>query len=63
MNSLINLIGAYAMTGQRAFARELLASSPLSVGELQDYRAERPNIADLDLVEVAAVYVRSTTRT
>ena len=62
MNSLINLIGAYAMTGQRTFARELLASSPLSTGELQEYRAERPQLTGLNLINVAAVYVRDTTR-
>lgn len=58
MNACTALIGSYALTGRRMFARELLEISPASAAELKDYRAESPNLTGLDLINVAAVAVR-----
>lgn len=63
MNAYISLIGTCALAGRYMFARELLEASPVSTQELEAYRAKDQNLAGLDLINVAAVYVRSTTRT
>lgn len=62
MNAYISLIGTCALVGRYMFARELLEASPVSAQELEAYRAKDQNLAGLPLIHVAAVYVRSTTR-
>ena len=58
MTAFIALIGSAALQGRYMLARELMDESRESQVMAKQYRAARPNLTGLDLINVAAVMVR-----